>query len=94
LMRIPYFLTGSRAYGTPRPDSDHDLVVLVTQEQVEALAQRADSVKSVSLRFGEYNLLCCTTHQHLAWQRGTAALIARAPVTRDEAVAEFQKQFR
>ena len=32
------FLTGSRVYGTPRPDSDWDLVVLVDPETAYALA--------------------------------------------------------
>ncbi len=34
------FLTGSRAYGTPRLDSDIDLVVLVSKEDLDKLKER------------------------------------------------------
>lgn len=37
------FLTGSRVYGTPREDSDIDLVVLVHQEELDLLHKLSES---------------------------------------------------
>lgn len=74
------FLTGSYAYGTPKPESDIDLVVLVTATEAAKLAGiqiQEDAVlsdyygrtKTHSLRFGKLNL--------------------DAPVLRETAVAMF-----
>lgn len=94
------FLTGSRAYGTPREDSDVDLVVLVSDSDMDALNRLAtdddgeetygDST-SASLRFGNLNLICMTDPASFgAWKEATAELIARKPVTRDKAVQVIQ----
>lgn len=98
--------TGSRWYGTPTEDSDQDFFVLLDWLTAHDLRARADSSTmtspeyplagiTMSLRFGALNLLVLTHHnQWQAWWEGTNNLKARAPVTRDEAVAEFQSQFR
>lgn len=93
------FVTGSRAYGTPRPDSDVDLVVPIDAAALRELLDvvNEDEVSSgsgyhgVSLRFGRLNLICVTGPRQLdAWSSGTKALKAKAPVARDEAVALFK----
>lgn len=38
------FLTGSRVYGTPRPDSDIDFVVLVGKDELLTLTALADNL--------------------------------------------------
>lgn len=99
-------VTGSHVYGTPKPDSDIDLVVLVTKQEIKLLRKLADEDNSTdyenpdygvggltaSLRFGKLNLLCCTDPAQVdVWRRGTDALKLVRPVTRDQAVATFQQ---
>jgi hypothetical protein len=96
------FLTGSCAYGTPREDSDTDLVVLVSHDTLDALAALADNQESVaekreysggglSLRFGKLNLICVTDPLHFkVWLQGTKELEFRKPVTRDQAVEHLR----
>jgi predicted nucleotidyltransferase len=92
------FLTGSRVYGTPRQDSDIDLVVLVSEGDLIALSKLADELKDLespggayyedgtSLRFGKLNLLCVTEEKHFdVWRKGTEELMLIAPVTREHA---------
>lgn len=90
------FLTGSRAYGTPRPDSDVDLVVMVSQADLVELARLDDKkswrpdMKSASLRFGNLNIVAVTNEKlYDAWERVTLDLIAKKPVDRETAKAAF-----
>ncbi len=69
------FLTGSYAYGKPTRDSDIDLVVFVSETDLEKLRGQADDAPSdqvkadvdndyisaggTPLRFGRLNLICC-----------------------------------
>ena len=101
------FLTGSRIYGTPNPESDWDLVVLLSPEDAERLwvafaeddpdAKYPSGAASFPLRFGSLNLLVCTTAERYdSWRLGTALLRAaypQKPVTRDEAIDAFQRLF-
>lgn len=93
------FLTGSRRYGTPHPDSDIDLVVLMDGPELTELAKLASNSDDFgspggpqyedgfSLRFGNLNLLCVTQEKHFkVWKQGTDELVAKKPVTRDEAI--------
>jgi hypothetical protein len=93
------FLTGSRVYGTPRADSDIDLVVLMSGDALCKLIEIAESQDSLgasggeqyedgrSLRFGKLNLLCVTQERHFnAWRIGTEELEHMKPVTRDFAI--------
>lgn len=93
------FVTGSRVYGTPRPDSDIDLVVLVSEQDLSRLEEMAAKINDFgspggpnyddgrSLRFSNLNLLCVTCKKHFdIWKQGTAELKAMAPVTRDKAI--------
>jgi hypothetical protein len=94
------FITGSRAYGTPREDSDLDLVVLTDMESITEMAKLSDNADAnvcfsgsglfdgASLRFGKLNLLCFLEQDQFdAWQQTTIELAARRPVTREEAIA-------
>lgn len=98
------FLTGSRAYGTPRPDSDIDLVVYVTSEDLSKLIELSDKVSEFGapggvhyedgccLRFGPLNLICVTSEQHFnTWKKGTEELVAKKPVTREVAVETLKR---
>lgn len=98
------FVTGSRAYGTPRPDSDIDLVCLL--DEGDRIVFEADvngdagdgteqelyeSAGVIALRFGKLNLLLCLDEDaYRTWEQGTRELRARKPVTRDEAVEHFR----
>jgi hypothetical protein len=93
-------VTGSHAYGTPREDSDIDLVVFVSPADMKKLiglesgadAERYGSLAQVFLRFGNLNLICVDNDtDYDVWLKGTAALKARKPVTRDEAVVLFKQ---
>ncbi len=81
------FLTGSRVYGAPRPDSDIDLVVFMDREEAQRLhylaAQLADDfgetydeeTPGASLRFGNLNLIVCTDEsRYRSWAIGTKDL--------------------
>lgn len=77
------FITGSRAYGRPRPGSDTDLVVLMDPETIEKLIPHADShhrgsaetAVDASVNFGALNLICVADPRDYAWWRdGTAQL--------------------
>jgi predicted nucleotidyltransferase len=92
------FLTGSRVYGLPNPDSDIDLVILVSLDDMKLLAEFAEydesmdakywyECTSISMRFGKLNVICCTDkHNFDLWKTGTERLKKNAPVSRDFAV--------
>lgn len=45
---------------------------------------------STGLRFGKLNLICVTSDEFFGiWEKGTAELKAKSPVTRDAAIAHF-----
>lgn len=101
-------VTGSRKYGAPRPDSDTDLVVLVSSADMrilrESLAACVHSEshpdygpRSVCFKIGPLNLIATTDEAvYEAWVEGTEELGRRslhAGVTRDEAKKLFKKLF-
>ena len=102
-MDTPALLTGSRAYGIPREDSDVDLVIRVRDAAtLAAIIEAADpddgshtpreGAAVTSYRFGRLNLkVCHTDAEYAVWAAGTAELVDRAPVTREEAVATFRR---
>lgn len=96
------FLTGSRRYGIPKENSDIDLVVFMDPEEAKKLLvlvgrdlrneNSAASPKGFSVRFGNLNLLIETDIGHYQdWVDGTAELVAASPVSRETAVAVFDK---
>jgi predicted nucleotidyltransferase len=96
------FLTGSRVYGTPRPESDADLVIFTdekTKNDLFALSRlfsrdTSDIGKGStenSCRFGDLNLIVITDEADWTrWQIGTVACTLQKPVTREHAVAMFK----
>lgn len=88
------FITGSRAYGVPRPDSDLDIVVLVNAELGELLTQLADPMKVGEkgiTRFGNLNLIVTYSQEEFdCWRIATADLVEMSinhgPVSRETAV--------
>lgn len=76
------FMTGSQLYGRPRDDSDVDIVLLVDENLLHLLAEKAgrhlatdqydDKPESASLTFGQLNLICVTaSEEYDAWLEGT-----------------------
>lgn len=91
------FLTGSRAYGTPRPESDYDLVVLIDKD-LEATLRASFSVpedESLKLKGAngqELNLICVNDEdEYKAWFHATEFLKEVAPVSREHAIRYIKK---
>lgn len=83
------FITGSRTYGKPRPDSDIDLVIRVTPEEADTLREMSQS-KGEPVRYGRLNLILCTTDiEYAMWNVGTEQIKLRGPHTREEAKEVF-----
>lgn len=91
------FITGSRAYGTPKEDSDVDLVIFVSHADAQILRNNADTEnydyfgdnnnECNSIRYGNLNIIITTSlEKYKAWQAGTTSLKAFSPVTREKAV--------
>ena len=97
------FITGSQAYGFPKPKSDIDIVLLISRDTLDRLAELSDEQgsgeacgycrDSASLRFGRLNLICFTSRTpFLAWRTATEELVAMKPVARDQAVELIQRR--
>lgn len=88
------FLTGSYAYGIPRPDSDIDIVVLEGESARETLDEASDGFEgNYKLTFEngkKVNLLMMNRVKYDIWKKVTVALRAFRPVSRDLAVACFR----
>jgi len=86
------FMTGSRVYGTPKPDSDYDLVVDIDPETAKDIRKAAGVKEGEPVRFGALNLILTTSEaEYDAWLDATAECVDRrnskGPLTRDEAIA-------
>ena len=76
------FVTGSRAYGTIKPDSDIDLVIRIDHETAILLRKLSDQSMEVGekntprpVRFGKLNLLLCESDEEWAvWRIGTTQM--------------------
>lgn len=85
------FLTGSRAYGTPRDDSDVDLALKVSEADFTTLQSLATGRNGsgggwISIYFGRLNLICLKPAEFDAWKRANDQLIAEKPVTKERAI--------
>ncbi len=89
------FLTGSRIYGTPRADSDIDLVILadpVTLIVLRTLAPETESKYAedstdIAFKFGNLNVIAFSDPvKFQAWRNATIKLTDISPVTRDVAI--------
>ena len=96
------FITGSHAYGTPRIDSDIDIVMLMSEMDMQKLLTLVGKSEFVdqygdgqlSLRFGLLNLIICYDQQRYDnWKVGTELLKQSAPCTRESAIEVFEKLF-
>lgn len=93
------FITGSYAYGTPDAESDIDLVVLIDHGETFNVLSRetenkhgVDHYGNLTMYFGNLNLIVLTDPGMFAvWRRGTEELIARRPVSRQEAVDHLSR---
>lgn len=82
------FMTGSRVYGTPG-DSSQQPSPPPPPLGPDGLAAGAHlaNYAGCSLRFGKLNLICPPTPEAFAaWRKATTELVARKPVTREQAV--------
>lgn len=87
-----YFFTGSRVYGTPRADSDLDMV-LRSSELPFSIRGLADSQAGSggSLKFGRLNVIVLSDEEFLRWASVTGSLCLRRPVTHEEAIRAFRE---
>lgn len=92
------FPTGSRVYGTPKLDSDFDIVVLCSQEdaiKVFGYLHPDDAMypideNSIHIKKGEVDyILCFNEIRFCTWKSVTETLKKIAPVDRDTAKALF-----
>lgn len=85
------FVTGSRAYGSPKKDSDLDLVIIIENEQILSLLKEISDTPDKSLRFGKLNIIACNERAYDQWKEGTELLKKISPVTREQAIRVFEK---
>lgn len=98
---IQCILTGSQAYGKPGKKSDIDVVMLLTKEELALFSAKAGecedyvnlaSGEEAALRFGNLNVIAVTDPVVFGiWQKGTAALRLKKPVTRTYAMNTLDK---
>jgi hypothetical protein len=88
------YITGSRAYGFPRADSDIDLVIACSFDDAAVLWKASDNPPKCT--FGPLNLIIFVVdtpegiERFQSWFAIHNQLVASRPVTRDVAVAAFQ----
>jgi predicted nucleotidyltransferase len=99
----PAFLTGSRAYGVPREDSDIDLVVYIDPSELTKLAEALGTdvnddnsyAPSMSVVEGRLNLVIVSEpEEYDTWLAVTDSLKKQAPVSKEQAVEAFQKALK
>jgi predicted nucleotidyltransferase len=90
------FITGSHAYGRPTEKSDVDLVILVSKKTANALRSLCELDRGPACRFGDLNLILCTTEVEFAvWELGTQRLKMETeesrPIDKHEAKEKFNE---
>lgn len=101
-MNTNAFIAGSRAYGTPRKNSDTDLVILVTPEtraKLEELNEndRENEYGYSQIRFGGLNIVALVDQEEFdVWKQTTWELVQKkqegTPTGHDEACEIFRKR--
>ncbi len=87
------YITGSRAYGYPKDDSDIDLVILVSSLDASLLWDLSDNKERLS--FGKLNLICFkfdddwSLNQYQIWKKVHNENLKLKPITREQAVQNF-----
>lgn len=91
------FLTGSRRYGTPREDSDIDVVLLCEDKStaqgdwLAAMLWKLSDQGKGSCRYGRLNLLTFTNEDNFnKWKAVTENLETQRPVSREQAIEAFR----
>ena len=91
------FVTGSRKYGSPRPDSDVDLAILVNREDAEILRHHSEGEGEEANRkivYGKLNLIVFVKgeedDQYQAWKKTNEVLRAMRPVTKAQATSALE----
>lgn len=81
------FISGSRSYGTPRSDSDVDLVVLVSPLDADIIRSLAGCNKlDEPVKFGRLNLILMESELEMAvWYVATEQCRKIAPLDREAA---------
>ena len=88
------FITGSRAYGNFNSDSDIDLVLPPTQVHILDTLEILSDTGEFPVKYGKLNLILTRSEfQFSVWKEGTEQLIKMTPVTREQAIAHFNKLF-
>ena len=88
------FITGSRAHGSPREDSDIDLAVPLHEKDYRTLWALSGGNK---LQFGNLNIVAFNMDdakdyaRFFAWKKTNYQLCKRKPVTKDEACLAYRK---
>jgi hypothetical protein len=94
MRRRPAFLTGSRAYGVPREDSDIDIVMHCEDDELIDLLFAHNEKPNKGIWFGRVNLIVVNAGMYDLWREGTDALLAEKAkgevVTRAQAVEVFK----
>lgn len=73
------FITGSYAYGKPKPESDIDLVIYVNYTTKERLIKLSDYEK-MPCKFGRLNLIFATSEEeYAAWLLGKILCVDDKP---------------
>lgn len=90
---ITCFLTGSRVYGAPRPDSDADLAILVDEETRQKLCEifpeheKYGSCRAMSIKVGKLDLVVfADAREFRAWKKATEWLTEEKPVSKYRAM--------
>lgn len=89
------FVTGSRAYGVPRPDSDVDICCLGSPGTLlflhECQLLKQDYADAATLRLPGYDVLIFKSIDDLhGWKRVNDYLVSKAPVTKQTAIEAFE----
>lgn len=89
------FITGSRAYGTPRDDSDIDLAIPLHEKDYRTLWALTEGKNK--LQFGKLNIVAFNMDDEkdairfFAWRRTNYELCSKKPVTKEEACLAFRE---
>lgn len=87
------FITGSRAHGTPREDSDIDLAVPLHEKDYKTLWALNDGNK---LMFGKLNIVAFNmdspedAERFKAWRKTNYELCAKKPVSKEDACLAYR----
>lgn len=86
----PAFVTGSHIYGSPKPESDVDLVVLCSQKTKEKLLELSGG--KYPIRFGNLNIIAAgSEEEYKAWYKAKTKCVEFSrdkgrPLTKEESI--------